>query len=206
MMFSFLFAGMILLLLLLPGVAGVVLLVVGLARRRPALWGSGIALMALALLGLLVGAGFAFYATARVAGPPMAVPTPAVITGDLADDFATYTFLTLPNTAEIIATQRSSHGVSEGVVYLAKLKVEPTFGSFLTENFQPATWDDVRADMTTEAGEHGLWAPDDLKDRAYHSRSVKTVEDGQACTVRTHVAHDAAGKAAYVVSIRDPNS
>ena len=106
-MFSFMFVGMILLLLLLPGVAGIVLLIVGIARKKPALWGTGIGLMALAMLAVVVGGGYALFASAtRLAPGPMAAPTVvARARAAVADEFSSYVGVGLPEAARVTASE-----------------------------------------------------------------------------------------------------
>lgn len=205
---------------ILAGVAGVVLFIVGLARKRTALWGSGLALALVSLAVFVVGmvaAGLLWYrraaqVTARRApaarrAVPVAVPqrTPgpwrrrAATRPEAA--FRECTGLDAPAGTTFIESREVSYSDGRRIGYIT-LRGTARLAGFLREHFAEATWDEVRGPLAgDEASSVGLWTPGAVRGKAYYTRTHRAA--GRPGTSETFVALDPNAGAAFVVGVRN---
>ncbi len=187
--------GILALLFLLPvltGIAGVVLFIVGLVKKRAALWGSGIALSGISILMLVVGFGLAMFSAVssvqRMARAPGGTTRPAVFQGLGAQDmFARFSGVKLPPGCDVVHS--SSGSGTSGRRFALRARTPDTFDAFLASHFQPAGWDDVR----------GTFTHPDLLGKGIWSRADVT---GKTCY---RLAPPRAGGGVYVHIVYDPN-
>lgn len=202
---------------ILGGIAGIVLFVVGLVKKKPAMWGSGIGLAAVSLLVLVVGVVavgmFAWRTTRRAAQRTATLAAAGRQTAAVAVDsrtFRTCTGLDLPagtfvvGAIEAIGATEPAHApdASQSCHFL-KLDVQPTFDDFLRQHFEKREWKDVEKTLTGEpTATVGLWAPADLRNKTYYTRTYRTRPSAPDRMVTT-IAHDPNAGVACVVSVQE---
>ncbi len=210
----------IMLLVMLPilgGLAGIVLFVVGLVKKKPAMWGSGIGLAVLSALILVVGAGAAFYLGLRTAAKPMGRAAAqaaamrqaaaqatdemerAVAAATDSRAFKTCTGLELPEGTLVWGSTEVTGPppASQTYCYL-RLQVSPAFRALLREHFQEANWEDVRETLTSEpTASVDLWTPADLRSKTYYTRTYRA--GGAPYRTVTTIIHDPNVGVAYFI-------
>jgi len=194
----------------LGGIAGIVLFIVGLVKKRASLWGSGIALAVVSALVLVVGVVFAgFLAFRSSTTAAMRVAATARMNQQAASQavhhfaFTTCTGLDLPDGALVLGVRNVlGPPPASRDYYLLKLQAPAAFETLLKKHFAPATWPDVRETLTSEpTASTDLWRPADLRNRTYYTRMVRDAPPARGRRVTT-VAHDPNAGVAYLVSAR----
>jgi hypothetical protein len=202
-------------LLLTGGVAGIVLFIVGLVKRRPAMWATGLVLGAMAMLMMLVAVGGAMFVAmpiAVTAVPGTTATSPTLLTtmpaSPVVSTFEECTGLALPSGAGVQRGMTSSSSSSGGQTKdcLLALTVGSDFGAFLDANFQKATWQQVSSALAGPlAVSRGMWTPKDVQGVAYytltHSGGDAAAGPEATQTWTTAVAYNAKTSQAYVVSV-----
>jgi hypothetical protein len=204
----------ILLLILVPvlgGAAGIALFVVGLVKKKPAMWGSGIGLAVVSLLVVVVGvvaAGFLGWRTARSAAQ-QAVTLAAANrqTAALAVEseiFRVCTGLDLPQGSSVLGAAKITDArLALRRCYFLKLGVQPAFDNFLRKHFERRDWKDVEKTLTRKPTPPvDLWAPADLRNKTYYTRTYRTGPNAPERMVTT-IVHDPNAGVAYFVSVRE---
>ena len=204
----------IMLLVMLPilgGITGIVLFVVGLVKKKPAMWGSGIGLAVLSAVIFVIGVGAAFYlgfrAAAQTAGQAAARAAAmqrAVAAATDSRAFRTCTGLELPEGTLVWgATEVTGSPPASQTYYYLRLQVSPAFRALLREHFQQADWKDVRGTLTSEpTASVDLWTPADLRDKTYYTRTYRAPGGAPDRTVTT-IIHDPNAGVAYLIGVRE---
>jgi hypothetical protein len=200
-----LLAVVVLLLIVPVGILGIVLFVVGLVKKKPAMWGSGIVIGLLGLLALPVGMGMLWYLSSR-APTRMMAGQGAITVKSMATHampFKERTGLDLPNGTQVIGRGSGSFtadrdGTAQFVMlYLA---VQPDFDDFLAANFTKANWQDVAP--TFQTGRSRIALPGDAQLQAMSLYSLVNPPDANSpATVTTVVAHNAGANEAWMASV-----
>jgi len=138
----------VVLLLIMPiGLLGIVLFIVGLVKKKPAMWGSGIAIGILGMLALAVGAGMLMYLGVRTASTQqVALARAQVAKSFLAAQSAPFkerTGLDLPPGTRVESSISGTDAGGTTQVIGLYLLVQPDFDEFLADNFTKAKWQDV---------------------------------------------------------------
>lgn len=206
-MVRFSFAIIFFLLLAVPGIAGLALLIIGLIKKRAALWGSGLGIMVVSGLLFLVMlfVGLFYLRSARVAAPPpsaVSAPPLAVTAPADLEAFEHYTGLPAPEGAELETGIEMRDDAGPRRCRL-KLKVTPAFGDFLEAHFRKASWADVRGALTARVGARpGSWITGRTEGMVFYTR--RHVGDAGQQIV-TSVAYDKSAGVAYVAGVRRGN-
>jgi len=195
------------LLLLLPVlILGVVLFIVGLVKKRPAMWGSGIAIGVLGMLVLTVGAGLLMFLSASRARTQMMTQIQAASMGS---DFQEITGLILPAGVSVIEQSDFSHanidtGSSTRVLML-HMSIPANFDDFLSANFTKAQWSAVAPIFQAgRAGDETFLPGGGQLQAASLYWLTYQAEPNSPATFTTAVAHDANTQEAWAVSVEKP--
>ena len=188
---------------LLGGAAGIVLFVVGLVKKKPALWGSGIALAVVSLMVVVVGVVAAGFLTFRSSARATQTMVARASAAGQNDSFRNCTGLDLPAGTRIVASHKVTYAPpASQSCYFLKLRTSPAFETLLEEHFHDAAWRNVRKTLTAEpTASIELWTPADLRDKAYYTRTHRD-RPGAPDRMETIVARDPNTSVAYVVSIQ----
>ena len=197
----------VVLLLIMPiGLLGIVLFIVGLVKKKPVMWGSGIVIGLLGLLALPVGMGMLWYLSSRapkrmMAGQAMAVKSMAT----QAMPFKERTGLDLPP-GTVAVGRCSGNFVSDQdgqtQFVMLDLAVQPDFDNFLIANFTKAKWQDVAPTFQADRANDQSFLPGDSQLQAMSLYSLINLPDSNSPeTVTTVVAHDASAHQAWMVSV-----
>ncbi|HUT01832.1 MAG TPA: hypothetical protein VM031_05220 [Phycisphaerae bacterium] len=193
---------------LLAGTAGIVLFIVGLVKKKPAMWGSGLALAVVSFLIVAVGLGALFFVGVRgaqTASRRAVARAPQVAVAEIARQpqtvFATCTGLELPADIMVVA-DGGRYSRSGQTNHYMKLLTSDAFGTFLAEHFAEATWADVRDAMATdEARSFAFWDLAGGESMRCYRRTYRSPTAAPGSIV-TYVAHDPNTHTAYVVSVQ----
>ena len=207
----------------LGGIAGVVLFIVGLVRKKAAMWGSGLALAIVSVMIFvvgLIGAAFFWYrAVPTLAAPPpralrrptvmpMPMPQPGRLrrTSTVASPRAAFlecTGVSAPADVTFGTCRVVSRGSpDQRSIYCLTLNARPAFVKFLQGYFQKVTWQEARRTLQDkDALAANVWTRSAVVGKAYYFRAHRMVI-GPPTTLRTMVAYDAAGGTAYVAGLR----
>jgi hypothetical protein len=197
-------------LLLLPVLIllGIVLLIVGLVKKKPALWGSGIAVSVLGLMALAVGAGMFVFLGIRTGQTQAPAVRARAASKTMVQGFQEATGLPLP--AGVSITRRVIHSSSAGPngstrVIIIHMSVPEDFDGFLAANFKKAQWSDAAPIFQTARSENESCLPSDsqLKNAALYVLTYRTEPDSPEMFV-TAVAHDTDTHEAWTVSLEKP--
>jgi len=197
----------VVILLIMPiGLLGIVLFIVGLVKKKPAMWASGIAIGLLGLLALPVGMGMLWYLSSRapkrmMAGQAMAVKSMAT----QAMPFKERTGLDLPP-GTVAVGRGSGNFVSDQdgqtQFVMLDLAVQPDFDEFLAANFTKAKWQDVAPTFQAGRSQIATFLPSDSQLQAMSLYVLTNQPDSNSpSTVTTVVAHDASAHRAWMVSV-----
>ncbi|MDY7009612.1 MAG: hypothetical protein SVV80_02525 [Planctomycetota bacterium] len=137
--------------MVLVGIAGLVLLIVGLVTRRKALWGSGIAAVLLSFIagGVTIGLGVrymilsaseAVFSSVAVSDSSFFV---SVSDEEMRNWFSDNADVELPD--EVVLLNGLSHTILPTSTYYMKISAPEEFGTFLEEHFSTDTWSGVEA-------------------------------------------------------------
>jgi len=200
---------------MLGGIAGLVLFIVGLVRKRPAMWGSGLGLGLGSIVILFVAMGFAMFTglrSTRVA--TRAVRRQALVAAQQAASAPTtvggllqqFTGQALPASVSASRVVSSSAASTDGNVtfYGARLAVPRNFGNYLGEPFREAEWDDADVQAAVrheEAARAAFLKPADLRSMTCHTLARPDPADASA-RLLTVVFHRVGGTGAYVICVR----
>ena len=194
---------------LLTGAAGIVLFVVGLVKKKPAMWGSGIALGVVSLIIVVIGTGMAFwfgYRSARSASRrtlTRARQAAAVATAqeDPRAMLQTCTGLAIPGNITVTDARTLTQPPPAGQsVYYMRLHVPAEAGGFWPTHFVEASWSDVEDAMTgKQARSISFWDIADAQGKRCYRRTHRSNPSDPDRMV-THVAYDPNAGVAYVVS------
>jgi len=196
----------------LAGAAGIALFVVGLVKKKPAMWGSGIALGLISLAIVVVGIGmvawFGFRSASTVSRKAVVRARTAVIQAaaeaDPDEAFRTCTDLPLPGGAKVVGFDSITYPPPAGQSnYYFKLMVPRGFEDFLAAHFTEGTWAEIGAAMVGEESRAvGFW---DLTDGENKRCYQRTHRDSPADPDRmvTSVAYDPNAGMAYVISVQE---
>ncbi len=215
---TFMLGPIVAVLLLVPIlVLGLVLFIVGLVKKKPAMWGSGIAIGVLGLLVLVVGAGMFMFVSVRKSTQMMApaqaqlqaLQVQARALGNTpALDFHTTTGLDLPDGVSITRTTVSfsasagTDAKTETLVSICRMSVPVNFDEFLTANFKKAKWSTVAPTFQTALSDNASFLPSDtqLQAMSLYVLDFQTTSDS-SITYTTAVAHDADKENAWMVTL-----
>ena len=197
-------------LLVTAGIASVVLFIVGLVKRRAAIWATGLVLGVVVVVMMVVGGAMFFMASAvSVTAAPGSTPTtPTLVTASPISTFEECTGLPLPSGAGVRSGMTSSNSGSGGSTKECALvlTVPADFGAFLDANFKKATPQEASAALTgPKAPKHGMWAAKDVQGLVYYTLTRSGGDAGGAeatQTWTTTIAYDARTGRAYVVGVR----
>ncbi len=214
---------LIALLLLLPVlILGIVLFIVGLVKKKPAMWGSGIAIGVLGLLVLTVGAGMlVFFGVRRAQTQALAQAvaqiqtdaqaTQAELMRDLQPlkDFHGTTGLDLPNGVSVTGTSSFFHLLSVQDdsaqlinVNMRRMSVPADFNQFLAANFTEAQWATVASSFQIGRSRTELILPSDSQLQAMSLYSLTAQPDPNLPAIfTTAIAHDADQQQAWMVIV-----
>ena len=197
---------------LLAGAAGIVLFVVGLVKKKPALWGSGIALGVTSLVAVTVGIGMVMWTgfrTARTMSRQTMVRARTALAEVVADmdgnaAFQTCTDLTLPESAKVTYFDSFTGPPPAGQsLYFFQVRASEGMTEFLTAHFAEISWADARDVMTgDETRMITSWSLPDGKTMRCYRRTHRDKPDDRGRTV-THVAYDPNAGIAYVVGVQE---
>jgi phosphotransferase system glucose/maltose/N-acetylglucosamine-specific IIC component len=198
----------VVLLLIMPvGILGIVLFVVGLVKKKPAMWASGIVIGLLGLLALPVGMGMLWYLSAGRGSTPMmggqatAVKSVAAQTSP----FKERTGLDLPP-GTVAVGRGSGNFVSDQdgqtQFVMLDLAVQPDFDEFLAANFTKAKWQDVAQTFQAGRSQIATFLPgdDQLQNMSLYVLTNQP-DSNSPSTVTTVIAHDAGADRAWMVSV-----
>jgi len=207
-MMSFTLLPIVALLLLPVPILGIVLFIVGLVKKKPALWGSGIAVGVLSLMVLVVGAGMLMFVAMPVARTRAMTVQARAASVAMANGFQEATGLPLPDGASITRCKRcsSSAGPNGSTrVIITHMSVPEDFDGFLAANFKKAQWSDAAPIFQAARSEDESCLPSDsqLKNAAIYVLTYRTEPDSPAMFV-TAVAHDTDTHEAWTVSLEKP--
>ena len=187
---------------LLVAIAGLVLLIVGIVRRKPGMWGSGIVIMVLALL-LLVGAAVAgvYVGVRKAKHSVVTIADQMSRTAAEVDEtrwFQMCTGLALPE-GVFLPSASADIDPSPGQEsrYYLHMEVPRTFGAFLDEHFTKADWPDVKDALATNES-WGLTEPGAMSFYTLNYRRMPNDPYHMA----TYIAYDQTGGLAYFVSVQ----
>jgi len=195
----------VVILLIMPiGLLGIVLFIVGLVKKKPAMWASGIAVAVLGLLVFAVGAGMLMWLVGRpkmMAGQGMAVQS----VDTQAMPFKERTGLDLPP-GTVAVGRGSGNFVSDQdgqtQFVMLDLAVQPDFDEFLAANFTKAKWQDVAPTFQAGRSQIATFLPSDSQLQAMSLYVLTNQPDSNSpSTVTTVVAHDASAHRAWMVSV-----
>jgi len=215
-MVSAMMAPLIALLLLLPlFVLGIVLFIVGLVKKKPAMWGSGIAIGVLSLLVLTVGAGMLMFFSVRKARTQTMARVQALrartqaLSNTKALDFHTITGLDLPDGVSITRTTASfsaSAGAdAQTLVSICRMSVPADFDEFLAANFTKAQWAAVAPTFQSgRMNDQSFLPSDDQLKKASLCMKTHQPDPNSPQTFVTAIAHDANTQGAWAVSVEKP--
>jgi len=210
-------APIIALLLLLPVlILGIVLFIVGLVKKKPAMWGSGIAVGVLGMLALVVGAamfafvGFRATSTRRMVRVQAQAQTQALINTPALSFHAT-TGLDLPDGVSVTRTtvsfSASARADRQTLVSICRMSVPADFDEFLAANFTKAKWPTVASTFRFGRRKRDSFLPSDSQLQAASLYVLTHQPDPDStATFTTVVAHDASAQEAWVVSVEKPTS
>ena len=189
---------------LLAGIVGLVLLIVGIVRRKPAMWGSAIAVIGLAILLFIGTAAAGVYAGVRKATRSVfevAAQEAVAIEMEEWDEsqwFQNCTGAALPEGVFTLSASADIDASPAGKSrYELKMEVPETFGAFLEEHFTKADWLDVKDVLSTQKSWH-LTKPGNMRFYTLSYRKMPDDPDHMA----TYIAYDQAGGLVYFVSIQ----
>jgi len=179
--------------------AGVVLLIVGLTKRRPELWGTGLAVGVVSLLLMVAALGVfvrkAFHRTAYTMTPPAPM---AVTSGPRGFTFVTGLSEQFIYDGSTVTIDYEADGTER-----VPIPYEGLHGldAVLDAHFTKAAWDDVKDDLALPQGTSDPdWRPEDFKDKRLCRRTRPDAQSGG--TWRCVVAHDPAAGTALVAARR----
>jgi len=203
------------------GVAGLVLFIVGLVNKRPALWGTGIVLGIVAMTAVVVCVGFVFYGATRsmqtMMSSQLAYLTAAAAATEA--DFEAATGVALPPEASVIYGGSSAdYSTSDGTAITTSriVKVPDSFAEVLAGNFTSATWDDVKPYLSGEGfADNARWDLTDSPTMAYYTKIpaepsttaspdyVPKVSVPLPALAPTYIAYDRANGVMYVAIVAE---
>jgi len=195
---------------LLGGIAGIVLFVVGLAKKRPALWGSGIALAAVSLVIAVVGAGVVFFfgmRKAAVMSQKAVVQARQAVAEAVAKQpegiFLNCMGLPMPPDVEVVGHRVVTYPPPAGQsIYYMKLRPGKTIETLFAKHFSEASWSDVREDLTgPDAQRLAFWGLSDGTDKRCYKRTHRS-RPGAPDRIVTNVAYDPNASVAWFVSVQ----
>lgn len=198
-------------LLLLPVLLlGIVLFIVGLVKKKPAIWGSGIAIGVLGLLVLTVGAGMLMFLSVSKARTQMATQMQAMSV-NMSGGFQETTGLALPNDVTLASQTSisSSDGSSGGqtTIHMRHMSVPSDFDNFLAANFTRAKWQEVAPTFQASQSADYSFLPSDTQLQAASLYSLTYQPDPNSpATFTTAIAHDANTQQAWMVSMEKSTS
>ncbi len=210
--------GIIATLLLLPVlILGVALFIVGLVKKKPVMWGIGIAIGVLGMLVLVMGAGmlmFLHLVGRPTTGAMTAVQAPsAMVTVRTASEVRRFygtTGVTLPDGVSFNLAVHFNHDTDrpddQREILMLSMSVPADFDEFLDANFTNAQWPTV-APTFQAARENGResFVPNDSQLQAASLYVLTAQPDPNSpATFITVVAHDANTQAAWAVSVEQP--
>lgn len=202
-------------LLLLPVlILGVVLFIVGLVKKKPVMWGIGIAVGVLGLLVLVVGAGMLMFLrlgrVTSVARVQLQASSVTVRTATEARRFYGTTGVTLPDGVSFNLISHLNHETDrpdgQREILVLRMSVPADFDEFLAANFTKAQWSNVAPTFQTgrENG-HESFVPNDSQLQAASLYVLTTQPDPNSpATFVTAIAHDANTQEAWTVSVEKP--
>jgi len=171
-------------------VAGVTLLIVGLARRRTGVWVAGVVLGVVSVAAMVAGIGLAVRKAVQ-ARRTVFLRAATAAAAPIGWEFEECTGVPLPDDA--VVTWGMPLPTGRGVTHFARLEVPEGFRATLERDFTPASWDDVK-DHVRLPGEMGPiveqaeWGPADVKTpRCYR----KTHADEFGMTYESYLVYDA---------------
>lgn len=196
-------------------VVGAVLLAVGLARRTPAMWISGIAVLAVALVLLGPLAGMAVWIglsrgtmppwpqRARWAAGTSSRTTTTTDPDDLAGWLREVARLELPAGVRPAAGRRKTVTSRTSTTTLhIRLTGGDALQAFLDDGFQKAAWDDVRDTLISpDAASVPGWRLGGAEAMACY-RLTRAPPGAGSAAVELHAAFDAPAGQAYLVAVR----
>jgi len=198
----------VVLLLMMPiGLLGIVLFIVGLVKKKPAMWASGIAVAVLGLLVFTVGAGALMYLGARSASTRMLAVRAAAVKSMAVQNtpFKKRTGLDLPPGTDIGGQSSRSIVSDQGGTtrfVMLQMAVPSDFDVFLTTNFRKAQWPDVVPTFQAGRVNDQFFLPGDAQLQAMSLYVLTNPPDSNSsATVTTAVAHDAGANQAWMVSV-----
>jgi len=200
---------LIALLLLAPVVIlGIALFVIGLVKKKPALWGSGIAIGVLGLLVLTIAAGMLMFLSVSTASTQMVTQMQAM-NATMISNFQATTGLALPDdvTVDSQTSISSSDGSSGGqtTICMRHMSVPSDFDEFLAANFTKAKWQEVAPTFQAGQSADNSFLPSDTQLQAASLYSLTYQPDPNSPeTFVTAIAHDANAQEAWVVSVEKP--
>lgn len=196
-------------LIVTDGLTAIVLFVVGLVKRRPAFWATGLILGVVDLVAMVLSVMMPFLApVSRVVVPPPALPTARIVS-----TFEECTGLPLPEDASVRGGATAVDSLAGTKDCLLALTVPGDFDAFLDANFKKATWQEVSPALTgSMAIGHQMWTLKDVQGAACYTLTCSGGESpgGPATgpeadgTWTTAIAYDAKTGQAYFVSARRP--
>ncbi len=203
---TFMLGPIVAVLLLVPIlILGLVLFIVGLVKKKPAMWGSGIAIGVLGLLILVVGAGFLAFVSIRPAPMRLATQMQQATASSMSKGFDEATGLSLPPDVSVTSRTETycpgSNGLTPVIVF--NMSVPADFDSFLAANFTKAKWSTVAPTFQT-ARESIESLPDDsqLSAASLYVLTYRPDPDLPEVFV-TAVAHDTTAQQAWVLSVEE---
>ena len=139
----FLIGFLIVVVMVVVGIAGLVLLIVGLATKRKALWGSGLATMLLSGIVVCAAGGWGVHRVfQKVAEFREGLHIAAVSDSEMRSWFSENADVELPG--EVVLLNGTSITVLPTSTYFMKIDVPDDFGAFLEEHFGSETsWSGV---------------------------------------------------------------
>lgn len=210
------FGPIIALLLLMPVLLlGIVLFIVGLVKKKPALWGSGIAVTVLVLLVFVVGAGMLMFFGIRKASTQTMARVQSIqamqaqsqaLRNAPALDFPATTGLDLPDgvsvTRTTVSLSASAGADGQTLVSICRMSVPADFDEFLAANFTKTQWSTVAPTFQTgRLGDQSfLPSASQLQAMSLYVLTHRTAPDSPV-TFTTAVAHDAGTEEAWMVTL-----
>ncbi len=204
----FLIGFLIVVAMVVVGIAGLVLLIVGLATKRKALWGSGLAMVLLAFIagGVTIGLGVR-YMVLSVSDPvfsSVAVSSPSCFVSvsdeEMRDWFRENANLELPE--KVVLLNGISTTVPPTTTCYLEISTPEDFGAFLEKHFATDTWAGVEEQFNLPGLDEeekrnllflSFWSLSDIKQCSFFSKGHPE-EPGV-----TYVAYDKKKGIAYVV-------
>ena len=197
-------AAAVVVLALLAG--GVVLLILGISRKRTGLWVTGLVIVLLIPVLLLPAFGMLIFFQARVTRQTQATWAQVAVStqdGFRHIEFQMCTGIEPPQATAIphSTTLLTDEGRER---YYFRLESGDGLPGLLATHFTPATWDDLKAHMSTPdgpAGDEGWWDPEKMKHLACYRR---TYTDEFNTTYEIYAAFDKAGNVLCLLAVEQP--